>query len=510
MDSNGNFIGVIQKNTTEGRIKLISNSNTINDTIQNKTAYYIFPKEMDYDKLQTYPPAGTELDYCAVLGYYFKNFFESKVIDINKTLIYLGFNSELFCEFPDNKKDYHMSEPNPTTNVAINFTNNSRVYNPSLRPWYKEGAKATGMNTFVSTYVFADGGQIGATLSKAFHDDKNTIYGVLAYDILPYNNITQKDVLISTLLFDNNADNYQYFLIDESKVEEGNYNEDAIVKDLASMIYTSSKNEEALIPEKERMIKEQFEIDTFEATNGREYSFVSYYFEGDKKYLFFSDIELLRMRRDETSSRESVNKVGFTGSSSTLEGELRDTISDLTLNFVLINILIGLVCIIISLIISIIASRYLADTIMDVIIDMCIRMKIALAGHVKIKRLQNEGQEVAFSETTSFIVNNQPTVVTSEFHQLFLKIENALKVIRLKGFFLKEENSRQYNHTALLKYEEILDLYRKAEDNIVSNQKIPRRQAMVMKAKYINAQRKCYNNMGCLNYALGDYAEAKE
>ena len=502
-DASGNLIDP-QTNSTVGRDNLISSSD-VTSTLLGKTTYYIYPEEMNYAKLNSdYPPAGTELDYCAIFHYYSKELFSTDIIDTNKDLIYLAFNSELFCHYPDIPKSYHNGSPSSTTRVGYNFETNSAVYQPTMRSWYEAGVEESGLTNIIPTYVFSGNG-IGATLSKAFQDDLDTTYGVIAYDVLPYKDVDEKDEQITKLLFDNNDDNYQYLLLDQSKVVEGNEDVEQIVNDLVSMVY-SSEDSEGLSME----IQEDLEIKTFTDVRGKSNSYISYYVSGDKKYLFLSDLSLLGIRSDGSSVLESVNKLGFTGSSASLEGDLEETINDLILNFVLVNLLIGLVCIFISLVISIIASRHLADNIMDVIINMSIRMTIALAGQLKAKRLLDSGEDVAFAESTNFILNQPQEVVYSEFQQLILKVENGLKVVRLKDFQLKENNSRQYNHTALLKYEEILNLYKKAEEDAVSDQSITMSQTLLLRAKYKQAQRKWYNNMGCINHVLKDYSEARD
>lgn len=137
-------------------------------------------------------------------------------------------------------------------------------------------------------------------------------------------------------------------------------------------------------------------------------------------------------------------------------------------------------------------------------------MKIAQNTQTKVKRMQALGQKVEFSEPHVLLDIESTLDTKNEFQQLYIKIENILKVFRLKLFHFSEENTRQYNEAALLKYKEVLDLYKKGEEEIAGDKSISVKQSWITKAKYKNVQRKWYNNMGWLYYALGDYAEAQK
>ena len=68
------------------------------------------------------------------------------------------------------------------------------------------------------------------------------MYGALSYDILPYTSYDTKDTLIRKLFFDSSSTDFQYFMIDESYVQEGNFSTTEIVNDLANMVYATSSS----------------------------------------------------------------------------------------------------------------------------------------------------------------------------------------------------------------------------------------------------------------------------
>ena len=139
-------------------------------------------------------------------------------------------------------------------------------------------------------------------------------------------------------------------------------------------------------------ISSQLTINYFTNTNGKSISYISYYVSSVQKYLFFSDIELLRTRSDNSEVREVVNKVGFTGNSKTLEGNLNVIVSDLSMSFIYLNLIVWIICILIIIVITIVSSRYLSDSIMDPIVSMCIKMKIAQYTQRKIRIMRETGK----------------------------------------------------------------------------------------------------------------------
>ena len=68
------------------------------------------------------------------------------------------------------------------------------------------------------------------------------MYGAISYDILPYTSYDTKDTLIRKLLFDSSSTDFQYFMIDQIYVQEGNFSTSEIVNDLTNMVYTASSS----------------------------------------------------------------------------------------------------------------------------------------------------------------------------------------------------------------------------------------------------------------------------
>lgn len=284
-------------------------------------------------------------------------------------MMYLGFGTDLFCQFPANQKSYHSGPPSSTSRVGYNFELNETVYYPSLRSWYEAATEAAGFTTFVSTYIFAGNG-IGATIGQAILDEDNSLRNVLAYDIIPYSGVGARTDLISKLLFDSSNQSFSYFMIDVSEVEPGNYNKDSIVSDLTRMIYRVENDTDETLAEKEREISESYKVEEFTDLNDQLVEYISYTSEGDKKYLFFSDVTLFEYRRDGSYQVRVVNKLGFTESSDVLEGDLRETIEDSILHEIGLNIAGGLIIMLIGICVGILASRYFANTLVDPFINL--------------------------------------------------------------------------------------------------------------------------------------------
>lgn len=351
--------------------------------------------------------------------------------------------------------------------------------------------QGSGLTTFVSTYVFAGGGDIGSTLSQASKDKRDVMRNVISYDILPYSTSQNKETLIRKLLYgEGTGDDFAYFLIDENKVNLANFDVDAVASDLANMVYSKSTDSASDKLKTKESIKSNFEINTFTDTEGRLTTYASYVYEDDLKFLFFSEIELVRSRIDDTNVRQSVNKVGFIGSASIFKGEIEKTVQSLTINFVFLNIGICFLCILLAMMVSIVASRYLSDNIMDEIINLCIKMKIAQITQAKVRRMHALKHKVEISGLCHIINSDTAVFSKNEFHQLFVKVENILKVFRMKNFVLTEDNKRQYNYSALLKFTEILQMYEKAKDDASNLSSLTLRETWVLKAKYKEAQRK--------------------
>lgn len=433
----------------------------------DKMVYYIFPVEMSYTILDNYAPANTQVDECAFIEYWVDQFYKFDIIDINKWMIYLAYDTELMCHFPGERKSYHQGPPSSSTLLGYNFDTNETVYYASIRSWFDAGRQGTGFTTFVSTYVFSGVGNIGATISQSILDDKNVGRSILGYDIIPYSSFNEKNTLLSKLLFDQSSESFDYFMIDESKVQPGNYNKDSIVSDLARMIYSTPTDSDSDITSKETEIAASFKVEMFTSTYGVDYEYITYNFEGDKKYLFFSDISLYEYRRDGSFNIRNVNKVGFTGSSAVLEGDLRETIDDAIGHVIGVTITGGVIIILIGIIVGILASRIFANTLVDPFINLCIKMKIAQNAQQKMRRVQKQ-ETMHLSQALMVISSKTDTKTKSEFQKLYEKIENVLKVFEMKNFHLLEGGNPSYYKSAKVRYQQILQIYIKAEDELPS------------------------------------------
>jgi len=91
-----------------------------------------------------------------------------------------------------------------------------------------------------------------------------------------------KNDLLSKLLFDRSDVSFDYFMIDQDKVQTGNYNKDAITGDLAAMVYANSTSTVESIALKKEEIGKNYKVEEFTDTNGKKVEFISYNVENDK------------------------------------------------------------------------------------------------------------------------------------------------------------------------------------------------------------------------------------
>ena len=371
------------------------------------------------------------------------------------------------------------------------------------------GTRASGLTTFASTYVFAGSGSIGATLDIAFKDDLDSMNGVLSYDILPYTSFDQKDTLIRKLFFNpTSEDEFQYFMIDSEEVEQDNYNIDAITSDLANMIYADADDTSEDISEKQETIQNSFESHTFTDLTGGEVTYFKYVFDNEAKYLFFSDIKLMRERSDSSGIVAPVNKVGFTGAADSLDSELNEIIEELTFQFILSTIFFSIVVLIISMVIGILASRQLVDLIMNDIIKMCIKVQIAQTAQAKIARQQRLNKKVVTSNVMTDRNVEERKTNKNEMYNLFKIVEDILTIFKIKDFELRETNTMEYNNSVLHEYTDLIEIYRETYSKSLESKKLNTGQKQLLMVKHKDIERKLHNNIGCIWYALGEIVEA--
>ena len=309
----------------------------------------------------------------------------------------MGFYSELFWFYPAQNKSYFAAPTTSSSRYGYNFETNQKIYFATIRQWFDWGSKDSGLTTYISTYLFA-GGAIGATMSKAFMDSQQSMRGVINYDFLPYSSPENKNTLISKLLFGDTGTEFDYLLIDQNLVADGNFDIPTISTNLASMVYATPTDSSAITSAKAKAIQNSFSVSSFNDVNGNTVTFWQFTYNGDKKYLFNGDIKLVRARSDESSVIELINELGFISSSATIDNELNAIVDELTSSFITINILICFICLIFVLMLSILASRYLADFIMNEVIRLWVKMKLAQTAQAKMLRNQSRNQKVEFSQ----------------------------------------------------------------------------------------------------------------
>jgi len=393
--------------------------------------------------------------------------FDFKVLSITKFMYYIGFDTELLCQSPSAYKNYHIGPPSSTSRIGHDFEKNSSVYFTSIRSWYDAALQQTGFASYVSTYIFASSGNVGSTLSQTVLDSYNVARSVLGFDIIPYSSFDENDPLLSKLLFDQSSQSFDYFMINSEKAVTGNYDKDSIVDDLVRMIYLNPGDTTTETAAKKTEISNSFKIESFEDLKGVKIEYISYTFQGDKKYLFFSDVDLFEARRDGTYQIRNVNRLGFTGSSNALEGDLRDTINNATANVIWVHVLGAFVIILIGIIVGVFASRIFANTLVDPFINLCIKMKIAQNEQSRIRKMQHQ-KKIHLSDAELMITSKTDSKPRNEFQKLYEKIENALKVFKMKNFKLLEGAEKKYYNLAKIRYQQILEIYIKMDEDLPS------------------------------------------
>lgn len=121
--------------------------------------------------------------------------------------------------------------------------------------------------------------------------------------------------------------------------------------------------------------------------------------------------------------------------------------------------------------------------------------------------MQEKGIHVELKEP-DFTVEPTQNNNSSQFQKLYEKIENFLKVFKMKSFKLTEGNDPKYNNAALRRYEAILETYKTLADDLKDVKDLQPHQRDVLRFKYYDVIRRCHNNIGCLGYSLGNYDEA--
>jgi len=415
--------------------------------------YYLFPNETNETTLnEKYAHTQDDFNNCAFINYWIQDMFEFKIFDIKKDMIY--------------------------------FMSNQSIYFPSIRGWFELAVKKTGLTTFASTYVFANG-DIGATLSQSFNDENNTMKGVIAYDIIPSSSQQNKNKFIRNMLYgdDKTNEEFDYLLLESSKY----YKQDieGLSSDLSEMVYKTKNDDDYLTLERKDNIKSEFKFQSFKDIENNDITFASYVYKEDLKYLFFSDIKLYKSRisgKDPTI--EVVNKVGLIGSASVIENEIKDTEGKVTNQLLLVTFAIYFSCSFVAIMISIVASRYFADNIMDEIINLKIKMRIIQNTSDNMKKMQIKNQKIEFSKSF-YKVFHSIGEGSSDFDNMLKKFENDLIIFKIKSFVLSENNDRNYNREALIEFKNILSIY-ESSINISQNY------SLLFRVEYADVLQKIY------------------
>ena len=277
-----------------------------------------------------------------------------------------------------------MPNLNLKNNIGYDFTNNKTVLYPSIRVWFNSAITSGGFVSPTSTYRFSDGFS-GSAISQAFTDKHHQDLGVISIDIFGYNSLGKET----------NGDIMNYLLIAKTIVD--NKDKIGIAYDLATTIYYKEGESDEQIDAKTNEISKTIRFSTYEDKFHHEHDVMQYEYEGDMKYVMFDDIELLRMRLDNTQQQGSPNKVAIIISSKIFRAEIDDKREEMMAKIVVVNGFVITWWLLITISISIIASRYLSDNIMDDIINLCIKMRIAQASHTKLKKMHSENKDIIFS-----------------------------------------------------------------------------------------------------------------
>ena len=435
-------------------------------------------------------------------------YYNSSIIDVQKDAYYIGFYSELFWYYPGTNRSYFVGEPSSLTRNGYNFDRNKKAYLPSVRDFFDGASKETGLTTYISTLLFA-GGNFGATLSKAILDPMQSMRAVINWNIIPFSDIKNKEVLIRKLFFNSFKNQFDYLLVDDSKLEEDNYNIDSISSDLANMVYASANDTSTQKIDKFSEILKEFEVNSITDYKGNKLTYCSFKYGGDQKYLFFGDIKLVKSRSDESSVTESVAKLGFISSSSIIDDQLNTIINDLTNSFIKMNMIIVVIVLMLVLFLTIISSRFLADFIMNDVIKLAIKMKLAQNAQVKLANRTKRNQKIEFSHTFYDISENAEADNKNEIDILFCEVEDILKVLNMQNFRLAEGNSIEYNKAAFKEFLYISKVYQKSLERVKNSKDISDKSKTILKYKIIDTIKKWYNNLGWIANVISSQLSSK-
>ena len=333
------------------------------------------------------------------------------------------------------------------------------------------------------------------------------MYGTIANNILPFSNTQNPDDLTKNLFFESGVTDIGYLIHDKFEIQNLEENKDNLVEQVAlTVVFDQNGNEN--ITEKQQQISDTWSIGTIDNVNDTKITYVSFYYLGEK-YIFFSDLELARSRVDDSTIREATNMASFISNKNLIEDNLKEIIEKNQSILIRFYIFLSLIVSLISVFIAIISSHKLSNTIMDNVIDMCVKMKIAQITQSKYLKQTQDDNTMVFSER--FRIQDTSADITNKYEikLLFNEIEDMLRLFRIMNFKLSENNTVAYNNSAVYEYSDLISMYQRMINHIKNKiDKKSRRSYIKLLNKLKYLQSKCYNNIGCLWYAIGDFYEA--
>lgn len=136
-------------------------------------------------------------------------------------------------------------------------------------------------------------------------------------------------------------------------------------------------------------------------------------------------------------------------------------------------------------------------------------MKIAQIEQSRTLMYQRLNKQIQFSSKLSGVSTELDLSNNYEVYKLFKEIEDMLKIFKLLDLKLDENNSLEYNSNALFEYSDLQSIYHNIIEQMTQgDQKYTRSVDYQQIAKLMNVERRCFNNIGCLWFAVGAYHEA--
>ena len=295
--------------------------------------------------------------------------YNSSFLDTKRYSMNIGFYSEFFCEYPAASVDLYVGNFAPSNpRLGYSFKNETIEYSSSTRQWFESSTLGSGLTILDSTYIYAGTNLLGSTSAKTFSDSNDSMYGSIANNILPFRDTQDPDDLTKNLFFESGVSDIGYVIQDYVDVENLEENKDNIIQQIAlTVVFDQNGNENSI--QKQQQISDTWSVGTIDDVNGTQITYVSFHYSGDK-YIFFSDLELVSARSDDSAVREAKNTVSFISNKDLIEDNLREIIKDNQAALLKFYVILSLSVSICMALFAILSSQKLSNTIMDNIIDM--------------------------------------------------------------------------------------------------------------------------------------------